>query len=229
MVKSIQAKPKNGPSSRRVGRPNSKTQARELLVEYSRELFTVMAYDQVSTRMIADKAGVNIAMIRYYFGNKEGLFETMLRETLDPMKQQMSKLMLDSNQQNFIDLMRTYYREMIKTPDFPRLIVQLMHMPASDHQRKLLEKIFVEVTKPAQEMIFSKLVENGVIQPDMDPQLCKVSYISLMVFPFIAPPALLAMHGIEINDEFLNRLIEHNIKLMTQGFILQDNIQGIEQ
>ena len=43
-------------------------------------------------------------MIRYYFGSKEGLFETMLRETLDPMKQQLRALAADSNQKNFLDL-----------------------------------------------------------------------------------------------------------------------------
>ena len=59
----------------------------------------------------------------------------------------------------------------------------------------------------------------GVLRKDMDPKLCRVSYISLMVFPFIAPPPLLAIHGIELNEAFLNRLIEHNIQLMTEGFI----------
>ncbi|MFA0501277.1 TetR/AcrR family transcriptional regulator, partial [Vibrio sp. 10N.222.46.A1] len=61
--------------------------------------------------------------------------------------------------------------------------------------------------------------EQGILKQNMDPKLCRVSYISLMVFPFIAPPPLLAIHGIEINEEFLNRLIEHNIQLMTEGFI----------
>jgi hypothetical protein len=45
-----------------------------------------------------------------------------------------------------------------------------------------------------------------------------------MVFPFIAPPALLAIHGIELNEDFLDQLLEHNIKLMTHGF-LQSNDQ----
>jgi hypothetical protein len=40
-----------------------------------------------------------------------------------------------------------------------------------------------------------------------------------MVFPFIAPPPLLALHGIELNEDFLNRLIEHNIQLMSEGFV----------
>jgi hypothetical protein len=43
-----------------------------------------------------------------------------------------------------------------------------------------------------------------------------------MVFPFIAPQSLLAIHGIELSEEFLNQLLEHNIQLMING-MLQPN------
>ncbi|TMX45314.1 TetR family transcriptional regulator [Vibrio sp. Hep-1b-8] len=168
---------------RKAGRPSDSIDARQQLIHQARELFTVMAYDKVSTRLIANRAGVNVAMIRYYFGNKEGLFETMLRETLEPMRRQMQVLLKESSQKNFLD-----------------------------------------ISQPMQQVMFMKLVEGKILRPDADPKLCKVSYISLMVFPFIAPPALLAIHGIELNEAFLDRLLEHNIKLMTHGF-LQSNHQ----
>ncbi|WP_060983001.1 TetR/AcrR family transcriptional regulator [Vibrio splendidus] len=206
-------------TARKAGRPQKNLDVRQLLIEHARDLFVVQPYDKVSTRLIAERAGVNIAMIRYYFGSKAGLFEAMLRETLRPMQLQMQRLVEESSHENFLDLMRTYYKEMVKVPKFPRLIAQVMNMPPSEVQRELLEKVFLDVTKPAQDVIFEKLVAQGVLRKDMDPKLCRVSYISLMVFPFIAPPPLLAIHGIEINEEFLNRLIEHNIKLMTEGFI----------
>lgn len=138
---------------RRAGRPTDNIDAREKLIFHARELFTIMAYDKVSTRLVAQKAGVNVAMIRYYFGNKEGLFETMLRETLSPMQKQMQTLVSNSNEQNFLDLMRTYYREMIKVPQFPRLVAQVMNMPPSETQRKLLEKVFADISKPMQGVI----------------------------------------------------------------------------
>ncbi|MEZ9656887.1 TetR/AcrR family transcriptional regulator [Vibrio splendidus] len=206
-------------TARKAGRPQQNLDVRQLLIEHARDLFVVKPYDKVSTRLIADRAGVNIAMIRYYFGSKAGLFEAMLRETLRPMQLQMQRLVEESSHENFLDLMRTYYKEMVKVPKFPRLIAQVMNMPPSEVQRELLEKVFLDVAKPAQDVIFEKLVAEGVLRKDMDPKLCRVSYISLMVFPFIAPPPLLAIHGIEINEEFLNRLIEHNIQLMTEGFI----------
>lgn len=208
---------------RTVGRPSDKIDARDKLIKHARDLFTVMAYDKVSTRQIAQRAGVNVAMIRYYFGNKEGLFETMLRETLAPLQQRLVKLVNDISQENFLDIMRTYYHEMNKIPQFPRLIAQVMYMPPSDTQRKLLEKVMGDVGKPMQQIIFDKLIESGVLKQDADPVLCRVSYISLMVFPFIAPPALLKIHGIEINDTFLNKLFEHNIQLMKYGFLREQD------
>lgn len=204
---------------RKAGRPQKNLEVRQLLIEHARDLFVVQPYDKVSTRLVAERAGVNIAMIRYYFGNKAGLFEAMLRETLRPMQIQMQKLVDESSHENFLDLMRTYYKEMVKIPKFPRLIAQVMNMPPSEVQRELLEKVFIDIAKPTQDIIFEKLIEEGVLRKDMDPKLCRISYISLMVFPFIAPPPLLALHGIELNEDFLNRLIEHNIKLMSEGFV----------
>ncbi|MEF1278243.1 TetR/AcrR family transcriptional regulator [Vibrio fortis] len=204
---------------RKVGRPQKNREVRQLLIEHARDLFVVQPYDKVSTRLVAERAGVNIAMIRYYFGNKAGLFEAMLRETLRPMQLQMQKLIDESNHDNFLDLMRTYYKEMAKVPKFPRLVAQVMNMPPSEVQRELLEKVFIDIAKPAQDVIFEKLINHDVLRKDMDPKLCRISYISLMVFPFIAPPPLLALHGIELNEDFLNRLIEHNIQLMSEGFV----------
>nr|WP_279610940.1 TetR/AcrR family transcriptional regulator [Vibrio gelatinilyticus] len=189
------------------------------MVLHSRQLFTVMPYDKVSTRMIAEKAGVNIAMIRYYFGSKEGLFETMLRETLAPMKKMMNALIEDGGQDNLFGLMRTYYREMNNVPEFPRLVIQVMHFAPSNTQRSLLEKVMADVMKPTEDKMFQSLQRQGLIREDADPKLCKISFLSLMVFPFIAPPALLNMHGIEINEEFLSQLLEHNIQMMAHGFL----------
>lgn len=205
---------------RKVGRPNEKTQVREALIQHARELFVVMPYDKVSTRLVAQKAEVNVAMIRYYFGSKAGLFETMLRETLMPMQQQIRALFVESSHQNFAELMRTFFQEMMKVPQFPRLVSQVMYMSSSDIQRKLMEKVFLDLTKPMLDVIFEKLMQQGVIRADVDPLLLRVSFISLMVFPFIAPPAMLAIHGIELTDDFINRLYEHNLLFMTQGFIL---------
>ncbi|CAM3894947.1 putative HTH-type transcriptional regulator YttP [Vibrio aerogenes CECT 7868] len=209
-------------SHRSVGRPSEQIQSRERLIISARELFTVMAYNKVSTRLIARRAGVNIAMIRYYFGSKAGLFEAMLRETLHPLKQQMNKLLAKSNQKNLVDLMRVYYKEMIKVPQFPKLLAQVMSMPPGEIQRDLMEEVMQDLSQPIRELLSSRLVNQGVIRPDMDPYLCRMSYISLMVFPFLIPASMLSIYKFELTDDFLERLIEHNIRLMEGGFLVPE-------
>ncbi|MGJ7096692.1 TetR/AcrR family transcriptional regulator [Vibrio hannami] len=199
---------------RKAGRPNEKTDARESLISCSRELFVTLPYDKVSTRMIAQKANVNAAMIRYYFGNKEGLFEAMIRETMKPVVKQLRQFSEDDTHKGLGEIMKAYYQTMGKTPQFPRLIAQIMNMPPSDVQRKLLEKIFSEVSSP----IEKKLAEKNEIRPDMDPKLCRITFMSMMVFPFLAPPSMMKVHGIELNQEFLDELLEHNLKVFAHGF-----------
>ncbi|OBU18429.1 TetR family transcriptional regulator [Photobacterium aquimaris] len=207
-------------NKRASGRPNIDINARQLLIVHARELFSVMAYDKVSTRMIAQKSGVNVAMIRYYFNSKEGLFEAMVRETLAPIQILIQQLLVEKNTTSLFDLMRTYYRVMTLNPAFPRLIFQLMYLPNTNNQRIAMEKIFSEITQPLQHQIFEPLAQQGVIRADLDPRLCKISFMSLMVFPFIAPPSILNIQGVEVNEDFFVRLLEHNIKVITGGLLL---------
>ncbi|WP_297483182.1 TetR/AcrR family transcriptional regulator [uncultured Photobacterium sp.] len=205
---------------RRSGRPIIDLNARQLLINNARELFSVMTYDKVSTRMIAQKSGINVAMIRYYFNSKEGLFETMVRETLAPIQVLIQQLLVEKNTNSLCELMRTYYRVMTVNPSFPRLIFQLMYLPNTNSQRQSMEKIFTEITQPLQHRIFEQLAQQNIIRSDLDPHLCKISFISLMVFPFIAPTSILNIHGVETNEAFFVNLLEHNLKVITGGLLL---------
>ncbi|SON48122.1 TetR/AcrR family transcriptional regulator [Vibrio tapetis] len=213
---------------RKAGRPIEKTDARASLVFHARELFSSMPYEKVSTRMLAEKAGVNMAMILYYFGSKDGLFETMLRETMEPMKQHVSQLVTSSDTEGFLGIMKTYYAMMIKSPDFPRLLCRVMLMEESSIQRKLVEKVFKDVTLPAQRLLFQKMQQDGVIRPELDPDLCRMTYVSLMVFPFIAPPKMLDLHGVVLDEAYLKRLLNHNLSFIAHGFLLDPHskLQG---
>ncbi|MFV0509519.1 MAG: TetR/AcrR family transcriptional regulator, partial [Shewanella algae] len=68
-----------------AGRPKGHSGARDALIEAARSCFTLKGYERVSTRELARKAGVDAAMIRYYFGSKAGLFEAMVRDTIAPV------------------------------------------------------------------------------------------------------------------------------------------------
>lgn len=53
---------------------NHESKTQDILIRTAGELFADHGFDGVSTRMIADKAGVNLGGIHYHFGNKERLY-----------------------------------------------------------------------------------------------------------------------------------------------------------
>lgn len=215
--------------TRKVGRPTKKTDVRDQLIIHARELFSIMPYEKVSIRLIAQKARVDSAMVRYYFGNKEGLFETMLRESLQPMLDKAERQLVESSDKTLCELMASHYMTMLKTPRFSRLISQVMWMPATDTAHQLVEKVFSDTIKPSNDLLFERLVQEGIIAPDVDANLCRFSFISLMVFPFIAPPAMLALHGFQLTQPFIESLLEHNIRLLKNGMLVPASTLGKTQ
>lgn len=204
----------------KTGRPVGDSDARERLIVEARKLFVSLPYSKVSTRMIASRADVNVALIRYYFANKAGLYEAMLRETITPIHAQLKVTLNKGDFASIGDLMRTYYRIMAPNPDMPKLIARAMMMEPADLQRQTMEKIFNEVARPAIEVMFLQLQKQGVLRGDVCPDKARMSFISLMVFPFLIPPSLLTLQNIEMDETYLAELAEHNVNLLVRGLTM---------
>ena len=58
-------------------------------------LFSAKGYDGTSVRDIADEAGINIAMISYYFGSKEKLMEALFEQRTTNIKSKVETLLQD--------------------------------------------------------------------------------------------------------------------------------------
>jgi AcrR family transcriptional regulator len=54
------------------------TDKREHILDIAQELFSQHGFEGTSVRVLAKAAGVNGAMISYYFGSKEKLFQAMI-------------------------------------------------------------------------------------------------------------------------------------------------------
>ncbi|GEB75734.1 forespore capture DNA-binding protein RefZ [Sporolactobacillus inulinus] len=56
----------------------SGNKTKDAVVHSALKLFTMSGYDGVSVRAIASDAGVNVALVSYYFGGKQGLLEYLM-------------------------------------------------------------------------------------------------------------------------------------------------------
>jgi AcrR family transcriptional regulator len=62
------------PEARRSGRWRTGQQNRQRIIDAARERFMRDGYERATVRAIAADAGVDVAMVYYFFGSKEGLF-----------------------------------------------------------------------------------------------------------------------------------------------------------
>ncbi|MBB5576983.1 TetR/AcrR family transcriptional regulator [Rhizobium paranaense] len=64
---------------RRPGRPSHDGDLKETILDHAEIVFAERGYSGAKTREIAANAGVNQGLIRYYFGDKESLFDEVFR------------------------------------------------------------------------------------------------------------------------------------------------------
>jgi AcrR family transcriptional regulator len=69
--------------------PNDK---KAFLLETAGALFAEHGFEGTSVRMISEKSGMNIAMISYYFGSKEKLFEELISNKINYMREHLAAL-----------------------------------------------------------------------------------------------------------------------------------------
>lgn len=73
-----------------------KTDKRQHLLEVAERLFSNHGFEAVSIRQLAAEAGVNLAMVSYYFGSKEGLFQELIHYKLPKTRDILEELKTSS-------------------------------------------------------------------------------------------------------------------------------------
>jgi AcrR family transcriptional regulator len=81
----VMAAPEQTGTGRRRGRRPGGDNTRTQLLEAARVEFAERGYDGATVRAIADRAGVDPAMVNHFFGGKEGLFTSSLDLPVDAL------------------------------------------------------------------------------------------------------------------------------------------------
>ncbi len=66
------------------------------IIETSERLFSLKGFDGTSVRDIAEEAGINVAMISYYFGSKEKLMEAIFEVKIGRVQMRVEALLQDN-------------------------------------------------------------------------------------------------------------------------------------
>src|SRR5687767_1984119 len=188
-------------AARKVGRPpqTADSQVREALLEAARTLFLRYGFRAVSSRQVAATAGVNPAMIHYYFDGKEGLYRAMLESAIAPVIGKLGAMLGDPAKVDLQALVRTYMRTLAANPWIPGLIVREVLTPDGSFRQSFVRD-FAGRFAPMLRTIVARETERGHLRRDLDPALTVVSLISLALFPFVSLPITSRVLGVETNE-----------------------------
>lgn len=187
---------------------------RARLLKAALDCFLADEYHKVTTRLIAERAEANISMIRYYFGNKEGLYEEMIRDTLSPLLDVLDSPMLASVS-GFAEFFRLYYETMSKRPEFPKLILKVLALNQGPGRRFIQQLLERGRTRGARKV--ADLKAHGQIAPALDPDILRMAFVSLAMTPMLLKGIFEEQMGRAMDGAFIESLAEFNGRLFTAG------------
>lgn len=187
---------------------------RERLLQAALDSFLADDYHKVSTRLIADKAGANVAMIRYYFGSKEGLYEEMIRETLQPLLAVLDGEMLQSAD-GFQAFFQLYYDTMAARPEFPRLILKVVALNQGPGRRFIQQLLERGRTRGARKL--ESLKQSGQLSPVLDPDVVRMAFVSLAMMPMLLKDIFEEQMERPMDAAFLRHLAQFHGQLFSAG------------
>jgi AcrR family transcriptional regulator len=204
--------------TRRVGRPASAAdaQVREALLSAARNLFLRYGFRSVSSRQVAAAAGVNPAMIHYYFDGKEGLYRAMLESAIAPIVSRLQAMLGEPRSADVDGLVRTYMQVLAANPWIPGLIVREVLTPDGSF-RQAFVRDFAGRFAPMLRNIIGREIERGRLRGDLDASLTVVSILGLALFPFISLPVTTRVLGIDASEAGIEELITHTVRVLLHG------------
>jgi TetR/AcrR family transcriptional regulator len=214
-----QSPPSKSPRRRSRGRPRSahSEDVRNKLLNSAQDLFFRYGYRSVSSRQIAAAAGANVAMIRYYFGGKPGLYREICNAVIEPVRARIDAMSAGTTSVELGMLTSTAIRMWASNSWLIGLILREVLLPDGPFRNLFMREVPERIV-PMIEKIVQQEIARGRIRADLDPKLVVLSMISLGLFPFLALPVTSRVFGVRTDEEFLQRHIRHINDLLVRGF-----------
>jgi AcrR family transcriptional regulator len=156
----------------------------------AKKLFTNKGFAATRTRDIAEEAGINLALLNYYFRSKEKLYDIIMLENFRQFIQGISVNVYDektSIDQKLETIVIAYIDFLTTNPNLPLFVLNEIKGNSS----KIAAQIREEVS-PMRSHLLKQLDEAakaGKITP-IDPFHFLANLVGLTIFPFVAKPIL---------------------------------------
>ncbi|MES2799752.1 MAG: TetR family transcriptional regulator [Bacteroidota bacterium] len=190
----------------KIENPNISTEVK--IKEAARRIFLEKGFAGCSSRDIAAEAGVNVALVNYYFRSKERLFDLIFKDEFDNFFSTMVET-FSSDQLNLKEKLKIFISHEIdflcKHPDLPQFLLTELKR-CDDNSTEHSDK-------------FSKISSTGVFaefqQAQADGKIREIDLLSLSLlvmsnchYPFLGRGMIMSIHQIN-EDQFLAHMEKH--------------------
>jgi len=220
----VPVNPNNHPDRRQPGRPSAVEQpeVRDALLEAAGRLFAMHGASEVSIRRVATEAGVTPAMVHYYFGGKEGLYDALLERTLARIVERVRAVanrrgdQTDGPAGRIGALLEVFMAAFAAEPWVPTIVVREVLSEGGRLRERFIEDYASHIAILLPGLLRSE-IDGGGLRDDLDPELAFLSLMGMVVMPFVARPVVERVLGIDYGDEFVRRFVAHTQRLFVDG------------
>jgi len=182
----------------------------ELIIAAARKVFLSKGLAGARMQDIADEAGINKALLHYYFRSKEKLFEMVFMEAAQKLFPKInfifeSDMPLFEKIEHFAD---EYITVMVENPYLPSFVVNEINQDPLAFFRMLKEKFGFPNPSLFLKQI-DKEIKKGTIKR-VNPVQLLMNMLSLCIFPFMAKPLL--QLRIHLTEEQFREFMEQRKK-----------------
>ncbi|MCX6146369.1 MAG: TetR/AcrR family transcriptional regulator [Candidatus Kapabacteria bacterium] len=199
----------------------------EKILNAARKVFTSKGYAAARMDDIAKEAGMNRALIHYYFRSKDKMFQIIFEEKFRIFFLSISSVLTSDNdvKEKVVNLIRMYFEQLIENPDLPLFIINAVNA-SPENFIKLTNKLNVSPKEAFKSFHIQvqKEVEEGKIR-NIKPYVLILNILSLSIFPFIARKMFMNINNISETEyfEILENRIEDVINMVLNDLIIDNN------
>ncbi|WP_457617599.1 TetR/AcrR family transcriptional regulator [Lutibacter sp.] len=174
------------------------------ILKAAKHIFQHKGMEGARMQEIADEAGINKAMLHYYYRSKKQLFEAVFKRAFSMLAPQLNEVLNSdlSICEKIRDFSNNYISFVIKHPYLPNFIIQELNRSPEFIQKLLTEKHFPNIEKFRNQV--DKKIAEGIIRPIKAEQLF-INIMALNIFPFIGAPLLKSF--IDIDEKTYKKLM----------------------
>ncbi len=186
------------------------TSAEEKILAAAHKVFTTKGMNGARMQDIADEAGINKALLHYYFKDKDKLFETIFVVEAQRFFPKITMIFqsdapLFEKIENFVS---EYIDEMQENPYLPWFVINEMNRDPE----KFMDKVWGKENLPKPARFLEQIEEEikaGRIKR-INPIHLLMNMISMTIFPFLGKPMF--VRNLRLSDKQFNEIIEQRKK-----------------